>query len=256
MALGLELLDSCSLEPPIEARNWHEDPEWISEICRSLQFRELFRYAFKKRGHININEIWVYKISVKSLVRRCYNTRATALLDSRVMIGAAAKGRSSSFAISRILQGCLGYVLGSDLYSSLLHVYSGDNIADNPTRGKDVPKPPREEPRWLQDLRCGDCTAFEAVTASARVPRNAARWLRFLLLLAGDIERNPGPNRVPQLGRLKNCPDAQGSFFTWPSSIPPARKRVISTMPAAGPSTAAARRWQNQSNSSWPWQIQ
>ena len=201
LELGLELLDSCSLEPPVEARNWHEDPAWISEICRSLQFRELFRYAFKKPGHINVNEARVYKTWVKSLARRCHNTRATALLDSRVTIGAAAKGRSSSFAISRILQGCLGYVLGSGLYSSLLHVYSGDNVADNPTRGKDVPKPTREEPRWLQDLRRGDCTAFEAVTAAARVPRNAARWLRFLLLLAGDIERNRGPNRVPPTPR-------------------------------------------------------
>ena len=34
------------------------------------------------------------------------------------------------------------------------------------------------------------------MTAS-RVPRNPARWLRLLLLLAGDIEPNPGPPLQP-----------------------------------------------------------
>eukprot|EP00439_Symbiodinium_sp_Y106_P002295 s279_g1.t1 len=34
---------------------------------------------------------------------------------------------------------------------------------------------------------------FEQVTASARIPKNPARWLRFLLLLCGDIEPHPGP---------------------------------------------------------------
>ena len=210
--LGLELLASCSHEASFPERDWHEDPEWISELCRSLRFHELFRYAFKKPGHINVNEARVYKTWVKSLARRSQNVRAAALLDSRVTIGAAAKGRSSSFAISRILQGCLGYVLGSGLYSSLLHVYSGDNVADNPSRGKDVAEPSRGEPRWLQELRAGDPAAFEAVTSSARIPRNPARWLRFLLLLAGDIERNPGPAPVPPTPR--GPLDLQAGFAT------------------------------------------
>ncbi|CAE7256128.1 unnamed protein product [Symbiodinium sp. CCMP2592] len=40
-------------------------------------------------------------------------------------------------------EGCLGYVLGSGIYSSLLHTYSGDN-----------------EPRWLQRLRDGETRDF------------------------------------------------------------------------------------------------
>ena len=143
------------------------------------------------------------RLGSNRLARKAQSLRAVGLLDSRVTVGAAAKGRSSSFAISRILQGCLGYVLGSGIYTSLLHVYSGDNVADNPTRGRDVAPPCREEPRWLQRLKDGDTGPFQAVVLSARVGKNPARWLRFLLLLAGDIERNPrrATSRPPRTPR-------------------------------------------------------
>ena len=114
------------------------------------------------------------------------------MLDSRVTIGAAAKGRSSSYASSRVLQGCSGYVLGSSLYTSLLHCYSGDNVADNPSRGSAVAPPSREPSAWLPSLLAGDTRAFDKVVLSARIKKIPARWLRFLLLLGGDIERNPG----------------------------------------------------------------
>lgn len=46
----------------------------------------------------------------------------------------------------------------------------------------------------------GDPFAFDRVVQSSRIPKNPARWLRFLLLLAGDIEENPGPKQ--SRGRL------------------------------------------------------
>ncbi|CAE7837262.1 unnamed protein product, partial [Symbiodinium necroappetens] len=104
---GLNFLRQEPGDEPYAPREWHEDPEWISELCRSLRFR--------------------------------------------------------------------------------------DNVADPPSRGKDVAPPSREMARWLIELLKGDTRRFETVVESARVPRNPARWLRFLLLLAGDIERNPGP---------------------------------------------------------------
>ena len=204
--LGLDPLHlPPALEPglePFPEREWFEDPEWVSELCRSLPFREVFRYTFKKPGHINVNESRVYKSWVKSLARRGFSIRAVGILDSRVTIGAAAKGRSSSFAISRILQGCLGYVLGSGLYTSLLHCYSGDNVADNPSRGKPVQAPTREVPLWLESLLRGDTQAFDQVVLSAKIKKIPARWLRFLLLLGGDIERNPGPQAPQRRGPL------------------------------------------------------
>lgn len=67
---------------------------------------------------------------------RCAKTeqdsRVVGLLDSRVTIGAAAKGRSSSLALSKVLQGTMGYILGSGLYPGLLHCLSEVNRSDGP----------------------------------------------------------------------------------------------------------------------------
>lgn len=41
--------------------------------------------------------------------------RIVGLLDSRVIMGAAAKGRSSSKALSRVLKTSLGYIIGGAL---------------------------------------------------------------------------------------------------------------------------------------------
>lgn len=56
-----------------------------------------------------------------------------------------------------------------------------------------VSGPSKEIPAWLVSLQQGDHRPFDCVVAAARVPKIAARWLRFLLLLGGDIEPNPGP---------------------------------------------------------------
>lgn len=116
-----------------------------------------------------------------------------ALLDSRVTLGAAAKGRSSNFASSRVLQGALGYVLGGGLYPGCLHAPTSKNRSDSPSRNRPVPPPSKAPPQWLQDLRRGDHEAFDAILTASAVAKLPGRWLRLLLLLGGDIERNPGP---------------------------------------------------------------
>eukprot|EP00438_Fugacium_kawagutii_P021739 Skav206696 [mRNA] locus=scaffold99:17529:21803:+ [translate_table: standard] len=211
-------------EPGFPSRPWHEDPQWISEICNSLSFKLLFRYQFKRRGHINVNETRVYKSWMKAMAKTNPDSRFVGLLDSRVTIGSAAKGRSSSYSISRILQGSLAYVLGSGLYPGCLHCYSGDNRSDGPSRMKPIEGPRFQPPQWLKELLQGDAAKFDMVAESARVPRNPARWIRFLLMLCGDIHPNPGP-RVPRgpmdlsvgfaqvtSDRMRRCVDA---FKVW-----------------------------------------
>ncbi len=182
------------VEPEASIREWYEDPEWISELCDSLSFREVFRYKFKRPGHININESRTFKSLIKALAKNQPCIRFPALLDSRVTIGAAAKGRSSSPGITRILQGCLAYTVGSSLYPGLLHCSSADNRSDGPSRGREIDPPTKPLPSWLVSLQEGSYGPFDAVVASSRCKKLAARWLRFLLLLAGDIEENPGPS--------------------------------------------------------------
>lgn len=111
-------------------------------------------------------------------------------------IGATAKGRSSSYAISRVLQGSLGYILGG-----CLHCRSQDSRADEPSRDKDIRPPSKELPVWLTDMQNGDVKRFDLICAANRVPKLAARWLRFLLLLGGDIEPHPGPQEQTKAPR-------------------------------------------------------
>ena len=185
---------SLPTDPEFPLRVPHEDPEWIGELCDCLPFRECFGYKFRKAGHINVNEARTYKSFIKSVSKSEPNSRVAALLDSRVTIGAAAKGRSSSAAISRVLKGCVGYQILGNIYPGLLHCSSGKNRSDGPSRDRPVDPPTKEIPRWLLELQSGHTRPFDFVVASARYGRVAARWLRLLLLLGGDIERNPGPS--------------------------------------------------------------
>ena len=169
-----------------EPRLSHDDPEWIGEIADSLPFREVLRYKFLRPGHINVLEARMYKTFQKYCARHHPSSRTLGLLDSRVTLGAVAKGRSSSPALSRVLQGTLPYTLGSGLYSGGLHVYSSKNRADGPSRNRALEPPTKEVPVWYSDLCAGKHWRFDVACAASRCSKLCARWLRLLLLLGGD----------------------------------------------------------------------
>ncbi len=191
-------IDLASPGDEPELRAWFEDPEWIGELADSLAFKKLFQYHFKERNHINVQESRAYASWIRHCAKAHRDSRFVGLLDSRVAIGAASKGRSSSYAISRVLKQTIPYILGSNLYPGTLHVYSSQNRGDGPSRDKEVAPPTKALPQWYLDLCRGDYRSFDITCQAAHFPRNAARWLRMLLLLAGDIERNPGPLRHPR----------------------------------------------------------
>ena len=210
---GLGPLPPCDpsegLKP--EPRPFYEDPEWVGELADSLEFKELLRYRFGGENHINILETRSYKTWLKWCSTRHPNSRLLGLIDSRVLLGAASKGRSSSPALCHILQSALPYVLGSGLYPGGLHVYSAHNRSDGPSRNTSVAPPTKERPLWLEALAKGDTYLFDLCLAASHVPRVAGRWLRLLLLVAGDIERNPGPSsRLRPRGPL----DLESGFAT------------------------------------------
>ena len=179
-------------------RAFHDDPDWVGELADSLPFRERIRYKFARPSHINVLETRAYKTWLKHLCIHHQRSRAVGLIDSRVLLGAASKGRSSSDALGRVLRSSLPYVLGGALYPGGLHVYSAKNRADGPSRQRPVPPPSKDLPLWYLDLERDDTRRFDVCLASSRVPKNAARWLRMLLLMAGDIEPNPGPMQRPR----------------------------------------------------------
>ena len=174
-------------------RAFFDDPEWVGELADSLPFEEVVRYRFKQQGHINIQEARARKTWLKHLCRYFRRSRTVGLIDSRVLLGASAKGRSSSAALCHVQRTELPFVLGGGLYTGGLHVYSSKNRADGPSRNRPPDAPTKALPTWYQALCRGDYTLFDVYVASQGVPKIASRWLRLLLLLGGDIERNPGP---------------------------------------------------------------
>eukprot|EP00972_Heterocapsa_arctica_P071142 10509360-Heterocapsa_arctica.AAC.1 len=62
------------------------------------------------------------KTCTKVLARESPDSRVVLLQDSRVTIGATAKGRSSSLALNAIARSQLPYIIGGGLYPGALHV--------------------------------------------------------------------------------------------------------------------------------------
>ena len=208
-----------------ETRAFHDDPEWVGELADSLEFREIIRYRFAKPGHINVLEARSYNRWIKWCAKQFGTCRLLGIFDSRVLLGASAKGRSSSPALTHVLRGKLPYVLGCQLYPAGLRVYSSKNRSDGPSRWQSVPAPSKAPPPlWLSDLQRGSFWRFDVAVAASSVPKVASRWLRLLLLLGGDIERNPGlPRPVPR-GTLESgfatstqnkMQEAFGAFTAW-----------------------------------------
>ena len=120
----------------IEPRPFHDDPEWINDLAESLHFKEVLRYKFARQNHINVQETRAYKTWLKYLCKHHRRSRPVGLMDSRVLLGASSKGRSSSPALAHVLRTALPYVLGGGLYPGGLRVYSAANRSDAPSRGR------------------------------------------------------------------------------------------------------------------------
>ena len=68
-------------------------------------------------------------------------------------------------------------------------------LADGQSRDCPAPGPSKPEPEWLVAFRAGDFKLFDRMLEAARWSRPVGRWYRLLLLIAGDVERHPGPSR-------------------------------------------------------------
>ena len=100
--------------------------------------------------HINAQELRVF---VGLIVRRCRSAanagqRLVGLLDNQAVTGAAAKGRSSSRRMDRLLRRLGAFLMAGDVYIAPKYVPSGVNPADPPTRHRSLRA-------WLRRKRRG-----------------------------------------------------------------------------------------------------
>jgi hypothetical protein len=117
-------------------------PEVLREAVAGAPWKVLATCKFKESSHVNLQELRAVKLLLRNLVRSGFKREQLVILtDSRVVLGALGKGRSSSTRLNAILRSMLGWqvLLGVDL--AVCWISTTENIADDPSR--DVPlRPP------------------------------------------------------------------------------------------------------------------
>ena len=90
--------------------------------------------------HINALELRAVLSMIKCRATNLnlMDQRCLHLMDSQVCLGVMAKGRSSSFRLSRILQQISALQLAARLLTLGAYVTTDDNPADDPSRGRGV----------------------------------------------------------------------------------------------------------------------
>ena len=92
------------------------------------------KVRFRRKRHINLLELGMIRRElVEAASRTAQGLRIVNLCDSRVALGAFAKGRSSSKALNQILRSCLVWSLAGSKLLVNLWIHTGSNPADYPS---------------------------------------------------------------------------------------------------------------------------
>ena len=89
-------------------------------------------------AHINVSELRALCRGVELQARHRPNSRHMFLTDSLVVLGAAAKGRSSAPALNSLLRTLIPTLLGYNFYVGLDYVPTRHNPSDAPSRQRPV----------------------------------------------------------------------------------------------------------------------
>ena len=98
--------------------------------------------AFRRKDHINLLELEMIREEIVDRVASGRgHCRIVNLCDSRVVVGAFGKGRSSSKQMNQKLRTILPWVLAGEISLTNIWVPTDCNPADHPSRNKDIPPP-------------------------------------------------------------------------------------------------------------------
>ena len=172
------------------------DRPFITELMLSARFAEVRRWRWRLPGHINVLETGVIRNWLAGLVAApsackvvadsigdafvLRSSRPFAVGDSEVARLATSKGRSSSYALTPVLEQSAVLQLGGGLFPRFAHSPSKLNVSDDPTRHLPVRPPARAPPSWQEDG-----VVVEAVLALAPVRGVLAAWARVVCYVLG-----------------------------------------------------------------------
>ena len=133
-------------------------------------FTVVLSVKIDESAHINIEEAAALVRYVRWLLRAAARQghRVVVLIDSRVVLGAAAKGRSSSKGLNRLLRQLAALTFAGDLVLHLVFVPSAHNPSDHPSRGPAW--------SWPAALRHGKTIVTRLTGSERRVAELNASW--------------------------------------------------------------------------------
>jgi len=105
---------------------------------RKADFTDVLSIRARLQAHSGILEAQALLLAVKWVLRSAsrQQVRLVLLVDAKTVVGAAAKGRSSSPGLLYIMRQLAAYILAGDLLLRLVYVPSESNPADAPSRGR------------------------------------------------------------------------------------------------------------------------
>ncbi|CAE7246419.1 unnamed protein product [Symbiodinium sp. CCMP2592] len=109
---------------------------FASTVGECLPWRVVASYSFRETSHVNLQELRAWRremcrIAASGGHRNCI---IVALNDSRVVVGAVAKGRSSSVRLNNLLRGALPHLILGGVSGAVLWIETAANPADHPSR--------------------------------------------------------------------------------------------------------------------------
>ena len=137
---------------------------WFGEVCKCIQWRRTFQYRSKGEP-INRGELRGVRTAVRRLLRSGqFGVRQIIGIDSKVVEGIIAKGRSSSRELNILMRGLAADMLVGDIQLGILGLASKHNPADDPSREKRVRKAkPETASAWARRFVAGEVTTIDSV---------------------------------------------------------------------------------------------
>ena len=169
-------LDRSPLSPDVDEGEMapKEPSVFASTVAESLPWRTTASFHFRETAHINLQEARALRREISQLARdpANHNTVQLCLNDSRVVVGAVSKGRSSAFRLNGLIRTLIPYLTLANICLGLLWVETKSNPADYPSRFALLPSP-RPPPTWLQQFGISGFRfpGLEVFAGSARLTR-------------------------------------------------------------------------------------
>ena len=157
---------------------------YINDIASASEWEPVFSLRAFFGEHINVCELRALLELVKRIAPSHRHLRVLVLVDSRVALGCAAKGRSASPQLNRLLRQVAAWCIAFDVVLGFDFVPTRLNPADAPSRFRPVPAPRQPPPRWLRRAEKGDFDELDRLAGLPLQKKACSEWGRFVVSFA------------------------------------------------------------------------